>query len=996
MKIIQLILARLSPAVLAVGLVTVLTAPAYARDIREDAILRVTFDQNDPTDRSAGLVSPAITANNVTYTTALPQMANSSGTAAVFNGTDSLISYGLGADNELKIETALTYHARVKHDAAAIAGGRPEQWIMGRFSGGRVSILSTSAAAAGASSLNVFGFCAVGGAWFAQANRGGLTPGVFHDVSMRFNPGISVTLTVVNAETGELVGTTVISTTQAVLTDAATPLEVGNRTTSPVPLNGVIEQVNVWNRVLGDDEIMAISTDDGFIELDYTIDLIKDLQPANNGQFLPASTAIAFTSLSPVGVNPDGIRLELNGVDRSGDLQITGTPQNRTVRFTQLQANREYVAQISVNDTQGHSKTASLRFNTYSEGLVIFEAEDYNFQSGQYINNPALSSFPGPNNYLDRLSVDGIDAHPIAAPGQTLYRIDDIVGTAYSDDRPFRPNYVEARLTDPGVEDYYVGWFGPGAWLNYTRQFPANSYRVLARLAKGGSGTFVAQLDLVTSDRRVANQTTFPIGRFLGAATGGAQTYAFTPLTDVAGNPIVLSLSGEQTLRFTLLSGADNLNANYFLFIPAPSDGLPFVTAIQPLPDAIDVPTNAPVEIKILNQQYQVVRNSIRIELNGQDLTGHAQIASGTEGVSIRYQTPGFPMESVQAVKVTFQDTATPPNPYSVQWQFTVKRVPSGNTPEIFQDAIFRVTFDGNSTADITTGNVSLATTERDIAYTTDLPPMANKTGAAALFNGTTSFISYGLGAGDELKWESALTYHCRVKLNGSAFGGSAEQWFMGRFRSVDQGNNTRVTVLSSFGGPRRFFGGVSAVGSGWLVGLMDNTAVLPDVFYDAFVRFDPGVGVYFDVFNAETGQRVGVAKANLTPVDTLMNANSPLDVGNRTMASTVPLNGAIEQMNIWNRALSDAEIAAISYGPSTKVEIRITTIALVSAATLQIQFETTHPTRPYGLVQATTLTNPTWTEVAGVTFTPAAGKVIAAQFAAPSESPRFFRIVVK
>jgi hypothetical protein len=993
-------MSMLLSAALAAGLLELMTPQACARDIREDAVLRVTFDENNPIDRSTGDVSEAITVSNITYTADLPAMANSSGNAAIFNGTNSIISYGLGANNELKIESALTYHARVKYDAASIAAsGRPEQFIIGRFSNGRVSILSTSAASAGSTNLNVFGYCAAGvgsgGAWFATPARNGLLPGVFYDVFLRFDPGVSARVTVINAETGVPVGTTVFPTAQILLTDATTPFEVGNRTVSPVPLKGLIEQVNVWNRVLGDDEVLAISTDDGFVKLDWTIDLIKDLQPANNAQFLPASTPIQFTVVSPIGVNPEGIHLELNGVDRSSDLQITGTAQLRNVTFKQLAANMEYEARIIVSDTEGHGKTNSIRFNTYSVGLVVIEAEDYNFDGGQYINNPELSSIPGPNNYLDRFSVEGIDTHTNRAPAKTDYRVGDGVSTSYSDDRPLRPNYIEARALDPTIEDYYVGPFGDGQWLNYTRVLPTNSYRVMARVAKGGTGGFVGQLDLVTSDRSAPNQTTFPIGRFIGPVTGGAQIYTFAPLTDVGGKPIVLNLGGEQTLRFTMLSGSDNFSANYFMFVPEPSVALPFVSSIQPLPSQVDVNTNAPIEVKILNQQIKVVRESIRLELGGQDITSQAQITTGTEGVSIRYQTPGFPMESVQTVALRFQDNATPANLYTNQWQFTVKRVPSGNTPEIFADAIFRVTFDGSSTADITTGNVSLATVERDITYTTDLPPMANKTGTAAVFNGTTSFISYGLGAGNELKWESALTYHCRVKLNKSTWE-TGEQWFMGRFRSVDQGNNTRVTVLSSFAGPRRFFGGVSQVGSGWLVGLMDNTGVMPEVFYDSFIRFQPGVGIYFDVFNAETSARAGVGRTNLTTVTNLMDANSPLDVGNRTMASTVPLSGVIEQMTIWNRTLSDAEIKAISYGPSPKVDVEIAQIKFLPAGSLEIQFETTQPSRQYGIQQTATLANPNWTEVSGVTFQPPAGNVVTALFAAPTESPRFYRILLK
>lgn len=1012
MKIKSYSVALLSRGALAVFVFLLSSMPdVFGRDIREDAVLRVTFDGNSAIDRSTGNVSAPTVENNLVYTTALPAMANSTGNAAVFDGTNSMISYDLGAAEELNITGALTYHIRVKHDAAAIALGRPEQWLMGRFSGPggsaavRTSQLTTSAASAGATTITVQAHLAANGAWFASPSRAGLTPGVFHDVVVRFDPGVAVTLTVYNAETGQMVGTpTVVNTTTKSLTVGMSPFEVGRRSTSPMPVNGVIEQVNVWNRALGDDEVKAISTDDGFVQLSWTLDLIKDLQPANNAMYLPGSTPIQFKVESPVGVNPDGIRLELNGVDRSADLQITGTANARDVLFSQLTANQEYVARIMVSDTEGHGKTNTIRFNTFSDGVVFIEAEDYNFQNGQFIDNPVLSSIPAPNNYLDQMSVQGVDVYTNRVPAKTDYRIGDAVGTTYCDDLPLRQNYIDAKALDAGVEDYYVGWLGDGQWMNYTRTFPANRYRVYARLANSSIATYVVQLEKVLSSAAQPNQTTFPIGRFQGGTTGGAQTYVLTPLTDVDGVPIVLNLSGVQTLRLAAVSGVASVNANYLVFIPATEEAAPFVvSAIRPGPGETDVKPTASVDVQIFSQETQVDRQSLHLTLNGQDVTGAAQVTVSAAGVTVHYQPGSMAQESVQTATLMFQDTATPPNAYSNQWQFLVARVPTGNTPEVFQDAVVRVTFDNDSPNDVSTGNISEATVANNIAYTSDLPPMANRTSRAAVFNGTDSWLSYGLGANNELKIESALTYHARIKYDpiGLAVYGR-EQYLMGRFRVSASETSTRVSFMTLFGTGYggttpypQLTGGMSGDGAAWTG--PRSAELKAGVFYDVFLRFDPAAKtVRQDVFNAETSSRVGQSMVSSVTFTNLKDALSPFDVGQRTTPANVALHGVIEQFNVWNRVLSNDEVLGIPYGPLPAVAIEIVGFQVLETGPLEIQFETNPPLRTYAIVATDNLAEPAWTEVGGVTFQTGSGNVSTAQFAAPAESPRFYRVISK
>jgi hypothetical protein len=206
-------------------------------------------------------------------------------------------------------------------------------------------------------------------------------------------------------------------------------------------------------------------------------------------------------------------------------------------------------------------------FNTFAANSFFIEGEDYNFENGQFIDNPVLSSVPGPNNYLDKLGGEGVDFHQTNTPALAQYRIGDLAGTAVTLD-PLRQNFLDAQVGDPGVTDYMLRDNANTEWLNYTRTFPAGTYRVYARLSKPGTVPVVAQLDEVTSGSTTVSQTLAPIGTFKRTPTGSDADYEFVPLTDALGNEVGVPLSGARTLRLTFVSGGQNVSLNYFVFVP--------------------------------------------------------------------------------------------------------------------------------------------------------------------------------------------------------------------------------------------------------------------------------------------------------------------------------------------------------------------------------------------------------------------------------------------
>jgi hypothetical protein len=131
-------------------------------------------------------------------------------------------------------------------------------------------------------------------------------------------------------------------------------------------------------------------------------------------------------------------------------------------------------------------------------------------------------------------------------------------------------HYDTARGDVTLTTNYKVGWNDSGDWYNYTRVFPENTYFVIASLSSGGSPN-AASLSEVTAGATTANQTVTKLGEFTSPASAGWDTFINVPLKDAAGALAKVSLSGERTVRFTVLPG--NLDFSYLAFVPATSGG---------------------------------------------------------------------------------------------------------------------------------------------------------------------------------------------------------------------------------------------------------------------------------------------------------------------------------------------------------------------------------------------------------------------------------------
>ena len=312
---------------------------------------------------------------------------------------------------------------------------------------------------------------------------------------------------------------------------------------------------------------------------------VLNISPAN-GTMFATNNALSFTATSSAGLNTSGIQVSLNGILVSPSQVVSNSSTNIMVSYA-LQPNTIYTAVINVTNVSGVGVGRTVNFDTFSQNNFTIEAEDCDFNGGQFIDNPietapyyvATNSYgvvPGDNpNNAAVFDVDLTVSNGIA--GETfLYRpIEANCGTEVTSDY-LRSKFINTGQIPVDVEplnttnsDYDVGWWSPGTWLNYTRTFPTNTYHVYGRLASGTpySG---ATMSLVTAGLGTPSQATSLLGSFADPNANGFQSWHWVELSDTNGSPIVASLGGVRTIKMTAPPGnaGGSLNANYYMFVP--------------------------------------------------------------------------------------------------------------------------------------------------------------------------------------------------------------------------------------------------------------------------------------------------------------------------------------------------------------------------------------------------------------------------------------------
>jgi hypothetical protein len=313
--------------------------------------------------------------------------------------------------------------------------------------------------------------------------------------------------------------------------------------------NDVTTPANVWMDY-------AVSNDN---VLDFGPVIIGDIYPDGLYQFEPSS-GLGFMTSSPNGINPAGISVTLAQTNLLGQgqsmtyttangLVVSGT--NTLSAAAPLVPNMIYNAIIQVTDAHGNSATNLLSFDTVSPAMT-FEAEDFDYNGGDYFGNPT------PDAYTGLSGIGGIDySNGITGQGSDTYRPQGLE-TEADGDKP--------RVSYGGLPDYDVGFANAGNWGNYTRPFPTGSYYICIRAASpNGVQTQAISLSQVMGGQGTSLQTTTNIGTFSYQDTGSWQTYVWMPLLGNNGQPFVFQGGSTETLRATELKTGYNIN--YYMLV---------------------------------------------------------------------------------------------------------------------------------------------------------------------------------------------------------------------------------------------------------------------------------------------------------------------------------------------------------------------------------------------------------------------------------------------
>ena len=304
---------------------------------------------------------------------------------------------------------------------------------------------------------------------------------------------------------------------------------------------------------------------------------VDAVYPDGSTLMQPAST-LSFVASSPTyGLSTTNIHVVLNGTNISSRLAFSGSATSWSVSYPGLQPNQVYSAGITITDAFNQVHATTVNFDTFSTNNFTWEAEDWDFDPAnspvpngtglRFIDNPVPTDVVATNSYVAQIGDPGIDESTIFQNiiGTYVYRPSDYVSTQVSTDAP-RPKYLNAQLfnLDPGILDYNIDYLTNGAWINYTRTFPAGQFRVYARLS-GGNGAFNMTCSQVTFGAGTLNQVVQPLGNFVGNDTSFTN-WLYVPLVNTnTGLPVTVTLGGVETLQMT---GDYNENANFFMLVP--------------------------------------------------------------------------------------------------------------------------------------------------------------------------------------------------------------------------------------------------------------------------------------------------------------------------------------------------------------------------------------------------------------------------------------------
>jgi hypothetical protein len=320
--------------------------------------------------------------------------------------------------------------------------------------------------------------------------------------------------------------------------------------------------------------------------------------------FNPASP-LSFTAntYSTNIINATATKFRLNGVDLSAQLTLSadGTNISGNLPTSVLASNTLYSGEIVVTDLAGtKTSTNTFWFDTFSDSFLLnpsaktIEAEEYNYNGGSFQTDPIPVSGVDTNGaqingfgvgYYDASGSAGIDfsnhnggpdihfsAFRTTDPVRTLSGgLIGISDANHATEYDPSSDTIRSQHASSNLLEYVVCQTETGEWLDYTRTFASAFYTAYLRYSSFGLTS--NELQLVTSDPTLTDQTTVKLGTFRISNNIRQANYLYTPLVDDTGAPALLGLAGTNTLRLQMSNAGEDAHKtmlNYVLFVQTP------------------------------------------------------------------------------------------------------------------------------------------------------------------------------------------------------------------------------------------------------------------------------------------------------------------------------------------------------------------------------------------------------------------------------------------
>ncbi|HEX7859295.1 MAG TPA: Ig-like domain-containing protein [Verrucomicrobiae bacterium] len=422
--------------------------------------------------------------------------------------------------------------------------------------------------------------------------------------------------------------------------------------------------------------------------------LIANLRPASGTREHLAELGLSFSASSgtAAGIPTTNITLTLNSTNVPAEqLFISGTPQARTVAFSNLVAGVQYTGVITVRDAGGREVSQNFTFDTldpvalptsFAFPVSAAGADGMRMRIVQGPSAPvfantearAVSQLAG--TFIDPGTLEPAfnEATPSTDNPDGSYNIETVNFSVESGLALERGNFRDPTHPDqpfPGTTHainiaaeivtylelqpgrYYMGVNSDDGFAVYSGPNGRDLFAMNLGRFDGGRGSTDSIFQFRITQ---AGLYPFRLVYYQGDGQGAVEWFFMNPLTN---EKILIN---------------DPANSNAINAVRQVTGGeRPYISSVSPANNALNVPVTAPIIIKVEEPAATIQAGSIQLQVNGQTVTPQVNKAGTT--TTITYDpAQDLPGETTNRVQLSFTDSAS--GQRTATFQFVTEYVP--------------------------------------------------------------------------------------------------------------------------------------------------------------------------------------------------------------------------------------------------------------------------------------------------------------------------------